>query len=95
MGKREDHIDKVAAQLKVWSAEIDVLKAKAGKGTVEVKTAIHKEVEMLNQKMQDTKKKLRELTEKTGDACDCLADGVTKAYNDLSEAMHRAGEKYK
>ena len=95
MGKREDYIDKMAAQLKIWSAEIDVLKAKAGKGTVEIKTAFHKDVEILNKKMQDAQKKLQEIGEKTGDAWESLAEGANKAWKDLREAMHKAGEKFK
>ncbi len=95
MGKREEYIDKLAAQLKVWSAEIDVLKAKAGKGTVEAKIAIHKEVEILNKKMQEAQKKLQEIGQKTGNAWESLADGANKAWNDLREAVHQAGEKFK
>ncbi len=95
MGKREDYIDKLAAQLKVWVAEIDVLKARAEKGTVEVKIAIHKEVEILNKKMQDAQKKLQEIKEKTGNAWESLAEGANKAWNDLREAVHQAGEKFK
>ena len=95
MGKREDYIDKLAAQLKLWSAEIEVLKAKAAKETVEVKIAIHKEVEILNKKMQDAQKKLQEIGAKTGDAWESLAEGANKAWKDLREAMHQAGEKFK
>ena len=95
MGKREDYIDKLAAQLKLWSAEIDVLKAKAAKETVEVKIAIHKEVEILNKKMQDAQKKLQEIGKKTGDAWESLAEGTNKAWNDLREAMRQAREKFK
>ena len=95
MGKREDYIDKLAAQLKIWLAEIDTLKAKAGKETVEVKIAIHKEVEILNKKMQDAQKKLQEISKKTGDAWESLSEGTNKAWNDLREAVRQAGEKFK
>ena len=95
MGKREDYIDKLAAQLKVWGAEIDLLKAKAAKETVEVRIAIHKEVEILNKKMQDVQKKIKEIQEKTGDAWESLTEGTSKAWNDLREAVHQAGEKFK
>ena len=95
MGKREDYIDKLAAQLKVWCAEIDALKAKAEKETVEVRIAIHKEVEILNKKMRDAQKKLQEIGKKTGDAWESLAEGANKAWNDLREAVHQAGEKFK
>ena len=80
MGKREDYIDKLAAQLKIWLAEIDTLKAKAGKETVEVKIAIHKEVEILNKKMQDAQKKLQEISKKTGDAWESLSEGALLIY---------------
>ena len=95
MGKREDYIDKLAAQLKVWGAEISVLKAKAEKETIEVRIAIHKEVEILNKKMRDVQKKIKEIQEKTGDAWESLAEGTNKAWNDLREAVHQAGEKFK
>lgn len=95
MGKREDYIDKLAAQLKLWSAEIDVLKAKAGKETVEVKIVIHKELEILNKKMKDAQKKLQEIGEKTGNAWESLAEGANKAWKDLREAVRQAGEKFK
>ena len=95
MGKREEYIDRLAAQLKVWGAEIDVLKAKAAKETVEVKIAIHKEIEILNKKMQEAQKKLKNLGKKTGDAWESLSEGTNKAWNDLREAMHQAGEKFK
>lgn len=95
MGKREDYIDKLAAQLKLWSAEIEVLKAKAGKETVEIKAAIHKDVEILNKKMQEAQKKLQEIGEKTGSAWESLAEGAGKAWKDLGDAVHQAGEKFK
>ena len=95
MGKREDYVDKLAAQLKVWGAEIDVLKAKAEKETVEIRIAIHKEVAILNKKMQDAQKNLQEIKEKTGNAWESLTEGANKAWNDLREAVHQAGEKFK
>lgn len=95
MGKREDYIDKSAAQLKLWSAEIDVLKAKAAKETVEVKIAIHKEIEILNKKMREAQKKLQEIGKKAGDARESLSESTNKTWNDLREAVHHAGEKFK
>ena len=95
MGKREDYIDKLAAQLKAWCVEIDVLKARAEKETAEVKSAILKEVEIANKKMQQAQKKIKEMNGKNGDVCEILREGANKAWNDLSEAVHRAGEKFK
>jgi len=95
MGKREDYIDALAAQLKAWCVEIDVLKARAEKETVEVKSTILKEVEIANKKMQQAQKKIKEMNGKNGDTWEILSEGANKAWNDLSEAVHRAGEKFK
>lgn len=95
MTKKEEHIDKLAVQLKEWGAQIDQLKAKAGKGTAELKTAIDKEVVVLNKMMKDAQKNLQELKVKSGPAWKIFAEGVNKAWNDLREAMHQAGEKFK
>ena len=95
MGKREDYIDKLAAQLKVWGAEIDVWKAKAEKETVDVKIDILKEVEILNKKLQNAQNKLKEINEKTGDAWESLAEGANKAWDNLREAVYQAGERFK
>ena len=82
-------------QLKGWGIEIDVLKARAEKETAEVKSAILKEVEIANKKMQQAQKKIKEMDGKNGDAWEILREGANKAWNDLSEAVHRAGEKFK
>jgi regulator of protease activity HflC (stomatin/prohibitin superfamily) len=95
MGKREDYIDKLAVQLKGWGIEIDVLKARAEKETEVVRSAIFKEVEIMNKQMQQAQKKIKEINEKNGDAWEILTEGANKAWNDLSEAVHRAGEKFK
>ena len=95
MDKREEYVDRLVAQLKVWGAEINVLRAKAEKETVEVKIAIHKEIEILNKKMQEVQKKISEIKEHTGEAWESLAEGTNKAWKDLKEAVHQAGEKFK
>jgi len=95
MGKKEDYIDKLAAQLKVWSAEIDILKAKAEKETIMVKLAILKEVEILNKKMQNVENKIKEIKEKSDDAWEILAEGTNRAWNDLRKAVHQFEEKFK
>ncbi len=95
MGKKEDYIDTLAVQLKGWGIEIDVLKARAEKETAAARSAILKEVEIANKKMQQAQKKIKEMNGKNGDAWEILREGANKAWNDLSEAVHRAGEKFK
>lgn len=95
MVKKEEYIGKLSAQLKEWNVQIDRLKDKAGKGTAELKIAIDKEVVVLSKMMKDAQKKLHEIKEKSGPAWKVFAEGVNKAWNDLREAVHKAGEKFK
>ena len=95
MVKKEEYIDKLSAQLKELNIKIDQLKDKAGKGPAELKIAINKEVEVLNKMMKDAGKKLQEIKEKSGPAWKVFAEGANKAWNDLREAVHQAGEKFK
>lgn len=95
MTKKEEHIDKLSLQLKEWRVKIDLLKDKAEKGTAELKVAINKEVVVLNKMMKDAHKKLQEIKGKTGPAWKVFAEGANKAWNDLREAVHQAGEKFK
>lgn len=95
MTKKEAHIDKLSAQLKEWSIKIDLLKNKAGKGTAELKIAVDKEVAVLDKMMKDAQKKLQEIKGKSGPAWKVFAEGANKAWNDLREAVHQAGEKFK
>jgi len=45
--------------------------------------------------MQQAQKKIKEMNGKNGDTWEILREGANKAWNDLSEAVHRAGEKFK
>jgi len=95
MIKKEEYIDKLAEQLKEWNSQIEQLKAKAKKGTAELKAAIDKEAAELDKMMKDAQKKLQEMRGKTGDAWKVFAEGADKAWNDLREALRRAAEKFK
>jgi len=95
MLKKEEYIEKLGAQLKEWNVKIEALKEKAAKGSAEIKIAINKEVEVLNSKMKEAQGKLQEIKGKSGDAWKVFAEGANKAWNDLREAVHQAGEKFK
>lgn len=95
MIKKEEYIEKLAAQLKEWNTKIDLLKDKAAKGTAEIKIVINKDLEALNNKMKDAQSKLQEIKGKSGDAWKVFAEGTNKAWNDLREAVHQATEKFK
>lgn len=95
MGKREEYIDKLAAQLKEWSAKIDELKARADKTAAEKKIELNKQVEALNSKRQEARQKLQQLKEAGEGAWESIQSGAEKAWRDLREAVNSAVEKFK
>ena len=95
MKTREAYIDRMAAQLKKWSARLDVMAAKAGSAADEAKAGLKKQVELLKKKEQAAVASLAKLKESTVDAGGEIAGGVEKAWDDFKEAMHSAGDKFK
>lgn len=95
MGKKEEYIDKLSAQLKVWSARIDDFTEKAGHEALEHKTKLLREIEEFNARRLEAQIKLRQMRETTGDAWETLVAGMDKAWADMKEAFRQIAEKFK
>jgi len=95
MGTKEEFIDGMAAQLKEWSGKIDEMEAKVKKSADGAKTELNKQVEELKRKKAVAEAKLRQLKESGTDAWEAVRGGAEKAWMDLKESIHSAGEKFK
>lgn len=95
MGKKEEYIDRLSEQLKVWSARIDEFTERASHEALEHKTRLMREISDLNAKRLDAQIKLRQVKDTSGDAWETLTEGMDKAWGDMKEAVHKIGEKFK
>ncbi|MDT8286481.1 MAG: hypothetical protein RQ748_05160 [Elusimicrobiales bacterium] len=95
MTKREEYIEKLAAQLKEWSSAIDEMEKKATAQSAEQKERLLKELEGLRARRKDAQVKLSQLRETTGEAWEELTDGMEKAWGEMKEAVGRVADKYK
>lgn len=95
MGKKEEYIEKLDEQLKVWSARIDELAGKAEHEALEHKTKLQREIEEFKVRHLEAQFKLRQMSETTGDAWEKLAAGMDKAWADMKEAVHQIAERFK
>jgi uncharacterized coiled-coil DUF342 family protein len=95
MKSREEYIDKLAAQLKEWSAKIDELESKAGAAKADVKTGYENQIRQLKDKRDAATQRLQELKGSSTDAWDTLKAGAEKAWADLNNAVKAAKEKFK
>lgn len=95
MDKRKAYQEKVDAQLKEWSAKIDLLKAKVEKAKVEAKIKYYEKIEDLRAKQEVLKQKLQDLKGSGDEAWEELKTGVDKALDDLKDVINRAISRFK
>ena len=95
MKSREEYIDKLAAQLKEWSANIDELESKARAARADVKTGYENQIRQLKDKQDAATQKLQELKGASTDAWDTLKAGAETAWADLKKAVTAAKERFK
>ncbi|MDD1677551.1 MAG: hypothetical protein LUQ40_07445 [Methanomicrobiales archaeon] len=95
MKSREEHIDKLAAQLKEWSAKIDELETKASATKADVKAGYENQIRQLKDKRDAALQKLQELKGASTDAWDTLKAGAETAWADLKNAVTAAKERFK
>jgi multidrug resistance efflux pump len=93
--KRKAYEEKLDAQLDEWSAQIDLLKAKADKAKAEVKIEYYKTIETLQHKQNDAKAKLRELKTAGDEAWEDLKTGAEKVWAEVKTAYHDASSRFK
>lgn len=90
MTKRDAYIEKLNAQLKEWSASIDVLKARADKASADLKIGYTKQLDDLKAKQKVAQGKIDDLKAAGDDAWDGVQTAVEKAWADIKSAFDRA-----
>jgi uncharacterized coiled-coil DUF342 family protein len=95
MKSREEYINKLAAQLKEWSAKVDELESKAHETKADVKTEYEKQIRQMKDKRDTAMQKLQELKGASTDAWDALKAGSEAAWAELKNAVTAAKERFK
>ena len=93
--KRKAYEEKFDAQLKEWSAQIALLKAKADSAKADAKIEYYKAIETLQSKQNEAKTKLQELKTAGDGAWEDLKAGAEKAWAEVKAAYHDASSRFK
>ena len=93
--KRKAYEEKLDAQLKEWSAQIALLKAKADGARADLKIDYYKTIEALQRKNDEARKKLQELKTAGDGAWEDLTIGAEKAWSEVKAAFHEATSRFK
>jgi len=87
--------EKMAAQLKEWSAQINLLEAKVEKAGADMKVRRAKEIVNLRAKQNAAAEKMKELEKATGEAWDQTKETADKIWEDLKTGIAAAHSKFK
>jgi hypothetical protein len=94
MASKEEYREKLEAQMREWSAKIDLLKAKADQAEAEAKIEYRNRIEDLRKRKEALQAKLEELKDASEAAWNDLKAGTEKAAADLRDALESALSKF-
>ena len=94
MKTKEEYIDSLAAELKVWSAEIDALHLKADAAADDVKIKYFEEINLLRVKEHDAAEKIKELHASSGDAWHTVKETADHVWHDLRTGLAAVVDKF-
>ena len=95
MKTKEQYIEKLSAELKVWSAQIDDLTGRADNAVEELKLKYHAEIDVLRGKQRIAAEKIQELENSSGDAWQSVKETAEHIWDDLREGVSNVVSKFK
>ncbi|QSA98501.1 coiled coil domain-containing protein [Methylococcus sp. EFPC2] len=95
MKSKDEYIESLAAELKEWSAQIDVLSAKAENAAEHAKLKYAEEIEALRGKQRAAAEKIKELEEAGGDAWVVVKETADKVWDELRTGISGVASKFK
>ncbi len=95
INKRKAYEEKLDAQLKEWSAQIALLKAKADNAKADAKIEYYKTIESLQGRQKEAATKLQELKTSGDEAWDDIKKSAEKVWAEAKTAYHNASSRFK
>ncbi len=95
MKTKEEYIDRLAAELKEWSAQIDALTVKAETAAEDVKLKYHADIDALRVKQTEAAEKIKELQTSSGDAWESVKETAENVWHELRTGVASVVEKFK
>lgn len=92
---QEAYKQKLAAQLKEWSAQIDLLEAKAENAGADIKVRHAQRLQELRAKQRAASEKMKELGKASGAAWEQVKVTADKIWDDLKAGVEDAHSKFK
>ncbi len=94
MGNREEYIDKLAARLKKWDAEIRKLEKKAENAKADVKAKYTEKADELRAKKESIQQKARDFREANEEALGSVKKSIEDSLTNLINAINDTFKKF-
>lgn len=95
MSDKQDYIEKLEAQANVWRTQIAQLEARVDKAEVDAKHEYTKQLQQLQERVDQFDQKIDEMKKSSDDAYGELKQGAEQAWNDIGNAFSNALEQIK
>lgn len=95
MEDRKSYLDKLAASMKEWDAEIQKLEAKAEGAEADLKKEYQNKIEELRSKKTEAHEKYEELKDSREDAWEQLKEGIEKTWETMTDSIKKAINEFK
>lgn len=95
MEQHKEYKEKMNAQLKEWGAQINLLEARMGSYTADMKVMRAEEIRALRAKQHAAAEKMKELGKATGDVWEQIKVTTDKMWDDLKSGLTDAQSKFK
>lgn len=94
MGNREEYIDKLAARLKKWDAEIRKLEANAENAKADMKAKYTERADELRSKKESIQKKIKDVREVNEEALSSVKKNIEVSLTNLTKSINDAFNKF-
>ena len=94
MTTKYEYIDSLAAELKEWSLQGDLLAAKTEKSVGMVKLNYTEQLNAFRRKQFEATEKLRKLEETSNEAWETAKETADKVWDDLRKGLNLAASKF-
>lgn len=93
--ERDAYVEKFEAELDQLNARIDAIEAKAKKAKADARIKHEKELDQLRAQRDAARSKLDDLRSASGDAWHELKGGFERSWNEFSDSVKHAVERFR
>ncbi len=92
---KQAHYDKLNAQLREWTAKVEVVKARIAQGSANVRIEYHTQIEAWTTKESAIRKKLEDLRIASAEKYDSVKTTIQEAWTELSQLTNSISKEEK